>query len=36
MFKEIALLLVCLGYIFFGLLRHVRRSRVVTKGGPKR
>jgi CDP-diacylglycerol--serine O-phosphatidyltransferase len=35
MFKEIALLLVCLGYIFFGLIRHVRRSRAVAKGGPK-
>lgn len=26
-FKEIALLSICLGYIFFGLVRHVRRPR---------
>jgi len=35
MFKEIALLLVCLGYIFFGLFRHVRRSQAVAKASPK-
>jgi CDP-diacylglycerol--serine O-phosphatidyltransferase len=35
MFKEVALLLVCLGYIFFGLLRHVRRTRTTAKGGSK-
>lgn len=28
LFKEIAVLCVCLGYIFFGLIRHVRRPRV--------
>lgn len=27
LFKEIAVLCVCLGYIFFGLIRHWRRSR---------
>src|SRR6185436_347948 len=27
LYKEIAVLGICLGYIFFGLLRHVRRSR---------
>jgi CDP-diacylglycerol--serine O-phosphatidyltransferase len=26
-FKEVAFLCLCLGYIFFGLLRHWRRSR---------
>jgi CDP-diacylglycerol--serine O-phosphatidyltransferase len=28
-YKEVAALAVCLGYIFFGLIRHVRRSREV-------
>jgi CDP-diacylglycerol---serine O-phosphatidyltransferase len=27
LFKEVAVLGLCLGYIFFGLIRHVRRSR---------
>ncbi len=27
MFKEVAFLLVCLGYIFFGVARHLRRAR---------
>lgn len=27
LYKEIALLCTCLGYIFFGLIRHVRRAR---------
>jgi len=27
LFKEVALLLLCLGYIFYGLLRQVRRPR---------
>jgi CDP-diacylglycerol--serine O-phosphatidyltransferase len=27
-FREIALLVLCLGYIFFGLIRHVRRARL--------
>jgi CDP-diacylglycerol--serine O-phosphatidyltransferase len=26
-YKEIAVLGICLGYIFFGLFRHLRRSR---------
>jgi CDP-diacylglycerol--serine O-phosphatidyltransferase len=26
-FKEVAFMGVCLGYIFFGLIRHWRRSR---------
>ena len=28
LYKEVALLVACLGYIFFGLIRHWRRSRV--------
>ncbi|PTX98564.1 CDP-diacylglycerol--serine O-phosphatidyltransferase [Opitutus sp. ER46] len=28
LFKEVAVFAACLGYIFFGLIRHVRRSRV--------
>jgi CDP-diacylglycerol--serine O-phosphatidyltransferase len=28
-YKEIGLLMVCLGYIFYGLFRHLRRSRFV-------
>jgi CDP-diacylglycerol--serine O-phosphatidyltransferase len=27
LYKEIAVLGICLGYIFFGLFRHVRRGR---------
>jgi CDP-diacylglycerol--serine O-phosphatidyltransferase len=27
LFKEVAVLGLCLGYIFFGLIRHFRRSR---------
>ena len=30
LFKEIAVLCVCLGYIFFGLIRHWRRARTRT------
>lgn len=30
-FKEIALLSICLGYIFFGLIRHLRRSQFEKK-----
>jgi CDP-diacylglycerol--serine O-phosphatidyltransferase len=27
LFKEVAFLCVCLGYVFFGLVRHWRRSQ---------
>jgi CDP-diacylglycerol--serine O-phosphatidyltransferase len=27
LYKEVTLLCICLGYIFFGLIRHWRRSR---------
>ncbi len=31
LFKEVAVLCVCLGYIFFGLIRHWRRARLARK-----
>jgi len=31
-FKEVALLIVCLSYIFFGLIRQIRRPRLVKMG----
>jgi len=34
LFKEIALLLLCLGYIFYGLLRQVRRPRHAKPASP--
>ncbi|HWA87988.1 MAG TPA: CDP-diacylglycerol--serine O-phosphatidyltransferase [Opitutus sp.] len=34
LFKEFAVLGVCLGYIFFGLIRHWRRSRRAHAGSP--
>lgn len=34
LFKEIAVLCVCLGYIFFGLMRHWRRPRTVAAAVP--
>jgi hypothetical protein len=27
LYKEVGVLCICLGYIFFGLFRHVRRSK---------
>ncbi len=33
-FKEIAVFCMCLGYIFFGLIRHVRRTRAATRARP--
>jgi len=33
-YKEIAVLGICLGYIFFGLIRHIRRSRPTPEAGP--
>jgi CDP-diacylglycerol--serine O-phosphatidyltransferase len=31
LFKEVGVLCVCLSYIFFGLIRHLRRSRIEAK-----
>jgi CDP-diacylglycerol--serine O-phosphatidyltransferase len=34
LYKEVAVLGICLGYIFFGLLRHIRRGRPGTELKP--